>query len=76
MSVSTNVERAGNAAKALEHFGGLVYGSPENEPLDQTMYDLIADMQHLARFDQENWELMLQRASTRFTEEVERESRD
>lgn len=70
MPAPTNVERAGRAAQAVDHFGSIVYGAPDFEPLDQTMSDLIANMQHLARFDEENWELMLHRATARFAEEV------
>lgn len=74
-SDQTNVERAGRAAKVLKYFGKIVYGSRQSkyEPLDQTMYDLIADLRHLLRFDEVNWWAILASATAHFDEEAKRE---
>ncbi len=70
MPEPTNRTRADWAREAVEKFASIVYGAPQHEPLDQKVYDLIADLQHLARLEGLDWKQILRMADQHHRWEV------
>lgn len=73
MPAPTNDERADWARAAVEYFYSLVSAQPEDEPLEQKMYDLVADMRHLADAEGLDWGKILDTADMHYEAEVEEE---
>jgi len=71
----SNVERAGRAAKVLGFYQDKVM-KEEPDDIATSLSDTIADMMHLARFENIDWEDIMRRANNHFTAEVSEEGED
>lgn len=65
-----NDERAEWARSALDHFKALVCGSPENEPDQEQLGDLLGDLMHLCHRDGIDFTKALQDACSHFVFET------